>query len=229
MKRHLFYLYFIFGMCYACSNPAIEPEEKPPHWFANYYVRYLQTEKQLKAHASFLEGDSLKNAEPKKFRGGVSFQGKKMEFRDLQGKVFRYLINERADYNETFQFRHRDDNGDYWEYTMKMHPISDFFIKDKISKSKGMTIIVDGGILQDNESLVLLFNDQYNKAATLSIEGPSKTIELFVPPDQLQKLTLGKGQLYLVKKQFNEDQEEQLTANSSIEFYTKTIDIEVVN
>ena len=228
MKQNLLFALILLGWCSACNNPAIEPEEKPPHWFAKYYVRYLQTERQLKAHASFLEGDSLENAEPKKFRGGVSFQGKRMEFRDLQGKLFRYIHNERTGYSDNFLFRHRDDNGDYWEYTMKMNPIEDFFIKDDISKSKGMTLIADGAILQQNESLVFLFSDENNKAATFTVEGPSKTIELSIPAEQLKDLSLGKGQLYLVKKQYNEDQEEQLNATSSIEFYTKSIDIEVV-
>lgn len=228
MRSSLIFACLLLGLCTTCKNAAIEQEEKPPHWFAKYYVRYLQTERQLKAHASFLEGDSIKNAEPKRFRGGVSFQGKKMQFRDLQGKLYRYLLNEQTDYNETFLFRHRDDNGDYWEYTMRMHPIEDFFVKDKISKSKGMTIVADGAILQSNESLVLLFSDERNRATTLTIEGPSKTIELSIPPEQLGDLSVGKGKLYLVKKQFNEDQEEQLNASSSIEFYTKSIDIEVL-
>mgnify|MGYP007059400027 CR=1 FL=1 len=218
----------ILTQFFACKNPAVEPQEKPPHWFANYYVRYLQTERQLKAHASFLEGDSLKNAEPKRFRGGVSFQGKRMEMRNLNNKVFRYLLNEEANYSDSFLFRHRDEEGNYWEYTIKMNPIEDFFVKNEISKSKGMSLIIKGGILQENEELILLFSDQDSKAASISITGPSNTIEFFIEPEKLHNLTPGPGQLYLVKKQVNQDQEERLSAVSSIEFYSKTIDIEVL-
>lgn len=211
-----------------CKNSPIEPLEKPPHWFADYYVRYLQTERQLKAHASFMEGDSLKNAEPKKFRSGVSFQGKRMELRNLNNKVFRYLLNEETNYSDAYLFRHRDEDGNYWEYTIKMNPIGDFFVKDEISKSQGMTLIVNGGILQSNEQLVLLFSDYNNRATNITINGPTKDIEFELTPDQLQDLEIGSGQLYLVKKQYNEDQEERLSATASIEFYTRSIEIEVL-
>jgi hypothetical protein len=109
-----------------------------------------------------------------------------------------------------------------------MNPIGDFFVKDEISKSKGMTLIVNGGILQSNEQLVLLFSDYNNRATNITINGPTKDIEFELKPEQLQELEVGSGQLYLVKKQYNEDQEERLSATASIEFYTRSIEIEIL-
>jgi len=62
-----------------------------------------------------------------------------------------------------------------------MAPIEQFFIKDQVSKSKGMTIAVNGGLLSSREKLVLLFSDRNNRAYSITIEGPTTGIEHFIP------------------------------------------------
>ena len=223
-----FYRLLLPGLFFfSCQPTAVETPEKEPHFFAEYFVRYLQTERQLKAYASFMEGDSLKTAQPKKFPAGVTFENKDMEFRNLGGRSFRYLINEDdKNYSNSFIFRHKDTDGDFWEYTIKMNPIEDFFIKESvIQKSEGMTLVINGGILKSNEQLILLFNDRNNKAHSIQIDGPSNDLEHRLNAENLAGLTKGPAKLYLVKKQINRDNEEQLTAVSSIEYYSKAIDI----
>ena len=96
-----------------------------------------------------------------------------------------------------------------------------------ISKANGMTLIVRGGLLEKDESLVLLFSDTNNRASTVTVNGPSNSIEHFIPPTNLANLTLGSGKLYLVKKKDEVVEEKRSKTISSIEFYSKTIDVEI--
>ena len=58
--------------------------------FADFFVRYLQDVAEMKAQASFNEGDSLTTASPKTIQGGVAFQGSGMEMRSVQNTLVRY-------------------------------------------------------------------------------------------------------------------------------------------
>ncbi|MEO0585805.1 MAG: hypothetical protein AAF135_26580 [Bacteroidota bacterium] len=217
--------------CFSACKRNVDPTEDPPKSrfiFAEYFIRYLEPESEIKAHASFYEGDTLNPSEPKTYLGGVIFQGNKMKARELTDNSIRYTITTRGKYREDFLFQHRDDEGNHWEYEIQMSPIKDFFIKDDIiSKSDGMTLVVNGGLLTDEESLVLLFTDEDNKASSLTIEGPSNSIEHFITPESLETLTPGFGQLYLVKKQAKLVAEDYLRAVSEIEYYSKILPITV--
>ena len=129
-------------------------------FFEEYYVRYLETEKELKAYATFLEGDSIQNAKPKIFFAGVAFQNSGMEVRNLPKGVVKYSItNNNVSYNSPFRFRYRNEEGQAVEERLNMKPLGDFFVKDQISLSKGMTLVINNGSLSEDEQLIFLFSD----------------------------------------------------------------------
>ena len=194
--------------------------------FEEYYVRYLEAEKELKAYATFLEGDSLQNAKPKIFFGGIAFQNSGMEVRNLPKGVVKYSItNDNASYSNPFTFKYRNEEGVAIEEVLEMKPLGDFFVKDNISLSKGMTLVINDGSLSEDEQLVLLFSDEKNRAFSIPIMGPSEQIEYTFTNDQIQNLSEGKGQLYIVKKQSKIKEGENRSVSSNIEFYSKTLEI----
>ena len=210
---------------FSCNN--IEPSKEDPFLLAEYFVRYLKPQKQVKAYVSFFEGDSLETAHPKTFFGGVTFQGRSMTPKDLASKAVRYTLTGTGEYEKSFQFRYRDDSNEEQIHVVGMTPIEEFLVQGEISKSDGMTLIVQGGLLEKDESLVLLFNDEQNRASTVTVQGPSNSIEHFIPRTNLANLSLGKGKLYLVKKKEEVVEEKRQRILSAIEFYSETIEIEV--
>ncbi len=223
--RHLFPLLFLTLLFCNCQ-PEPEPDQGPM-LFADFFIRYLDDEKELKAQASFLEGDSIDSAIPKTFEGGVAFQGSGMEMKKIQDKLIRYSLVQEMNYQDSFRFKFNNDLGNPEIYSIAMSPITDFFLKGPISKSKGMTIVVNGGVLNPGENLVLLFSDEKNQARTINVIGPVANVEYHFGPDQLRNLTIGPGQLYLVKKQLKDEKTTTREIRTEIEFYTKAIEVEV--
>jgi hypothetical protein len=227
MNRTVFFL--LCASCLALSAcEGAGAESRAPHVFAEYFIRYLEEERQLKAHAAFFEGDSLQAAQPKVIAGGVALQNIAMSRRDLGGRGIRYTLDRSADYEPPYRFSYRDDRGLFREHLIDMSPIANFFIKGQISKSLGMAIVVEGGLLKHGESLLLLFTDAEQMATSISIGGPTSTIEYALPPHALANLNPGPGWLYLVKKQSATIQGQTQTTFSAIEYYSRTINIEVL-
>lgn len=215
----------LVGSCQEAGNMQQKPAEK---LFIDFFVRYLAEESQLKAHASFSKGISPDESRPKQIAGGVSFQNSGMVERNLQSKVIRYELERESEYIGDFPFQFKAEDGKQRAYNLKMTPIKDFFLKGDISISKGMTLVVNGGLIKANEQLVLLFSDDENRAYSITLTGPAKTIEFTLSPEQTAPLRPGPGKLYLVKRQDNQQENEEISLVSSIEFYTPAIDIEVV-
>ncbi len=207
-----------------------KPEEKAKHLFAEFFVRYLQAEQEIKAHASFFEGDTIQSAAPKAFAGEVTFQGNSMEARSLPGGTIRYTFEQLGDYADAFQFRFRDDSGQGREIAAAMAPIDSFAISGgKASRSSGMTLYATGGKLNPGESMVLLFSDENDKAYTIMLSGPSAGEEYRIPAAKVETLSPGKHTLYLVKKKRAAEKGDSLSILTEIEFYTNTIEVQVVD
>lgn len=222
MKKY-FLLAISTILLWGCEN---NPDLSNDVLFEEYYVRYLEAEKELKAYATFLEGDSLKNAKPKIFFGGVAFQNSGMEVRNLPKGVVKYRIkNDQVSYNNPFTFKYRNEEGETVEERLKMKPLGDFFVKDPISLSKGMTLVINDGSLSEDEQLILLFSDEKNRAFSIPIMGPTDQIAYGLTSNQIKNLSEGKGQLYLVKKQNKLREENNRIISSNIEFYSKTLEI----
>ncbi|NUO00350.1 MAG: hypothetical protein HUU01_07005, partial [Saprospiraceae bacterium] len=138
---------------FACRNN--ETEKEKPDIYGDFFVRYLGPERELKAYASFSQGDSVQNSVPIEMEGGVSFQGSGMEARNLQGQQIRYVYQTQADYTAPYTFKTKTPDGQPLEHTIAMEGIGQFSIQEGvISKSKGMTLVVEKGTLKKGESIV---------------------------------------------------------------------------
>lgn len=215
---------FILSNCKSDKNT-----EETPHLFADYYVRYLETERQIKAHAAFYEGDPIPTARPIQFNSTVYFQGEPMNARRLPPNTIRYIYNGVGEYLPSgFTFQYQDPNNKTRKEVLKMSSIEDFSIRNEASISKGLTLDLQSTPFQENESLVLFFtNLGNNQAYSLEYKGLIDN-PLFVEPTELEKLTPGKYILYLVKKQETILQKENTDVSTTVEFYSKTIEIQIL-
>ena len=204
------------------------PSQSGPRLYGELYVRYLASERQLKAEASFLEGDSLADARPVSFEQGISFLGSGMVPRSLPGEVTRYQYQEKLDYPESFRFGLIPPQGERVEVEFSMEPLGDFTIDGEVSKTSGFTLRAQGSTLSDEESLILLFSDANNKANTIILKGPSEKIQHTFLGKQLSGFALGKHQLYLVKKRQSTLENDWLSANAVIEYYTAIQQVDIL-
>ncbi len=212
------------------SDSKVEAPKETKHIFAKYYVRYLQTEKELKAEVSFKEGDSLATARSIVLTD-VTFEEEPMNVQNL-GKThgIRYVSRKTGLYKDQYTFNYNGDQLGSMSHAVKMNTITDFKLKDnKIDKKTGGTLIWQGKPLQKNQELILLFTDEQKKAFPLQIKGPSDKTEIKLSAKDLIGLTSGKGQLMLVKKQISQSKEDNFSKISEMEFYSNHIDIEVVD
>lgn len=224
-----FGLFIFITFSFAACNATTETKQvETKNIFADFYVRYFQTEKLLKGQVTFGEGDTISTTKPIEM-ARVNFMNSGMTKKNLLGKYTRYMYQAPVTQTQSeFKFNFTDKQGQSQEQTLKMEPINDFSFKGDISKSKGMVLQLDGTTLSADEQMILLFNNDDNKVATIDIGGPSTNQAISFTGEQLNGLSLGKNQLYLVKKQIRRFQKDNYKMSSIIEFYSNTIEVEVV-
>ncbi len=222
------FLLFLLGISLiGCATKETSADQA--HLFADYYVRFLQTEQQVKAYATFLKGDSLETAQPAEWIELVRFQGDQMESRSIGAQSKRFVYNGPAAYASAFTFSYKDKNNKEQKVTIPMPGIQDFSVLGAASKSNGMSIQLSGIDIAENESLILLFTDSKNASSTIPLPGPIKMGgTLTLPASYLKSVSLGKNKLYLVRnlKSITRTLEQDITIES--EFYSKTVELEVV-
>lgn len=227
------YIYVLSLVLFILLLSACQANEKPNRTnakplFINYEVRYLEQEKELRALASFKEGDSLEVAVPKEF-SNTSFQGSAMDKQVLGERGFRYILSRKGPYSANLDFGYKNDDGIPVNYDLNMPEVGEFSIKEgTINKNTGATVMWKGEPLDDTQSLVLMFTDEKNKASSISVKGPTNLSEISLPLEALAKMASGNVQLYLVKKQILRTQEENQSILSVVEYYTSPIQIKVV-
>lgn len=211
-------LLFLVPACRETESPDSVPERGKV--FADFFIRYLAPEQQMRGQVSFWEGLSWDNLKPLEPSGIVSFENHQMKSSRLPGDQIRFSETFLGDYEEALAFRFRNKDGRYLQYELKMTPVRDFFVKGKISKSTGATFVINGGIMSQEESLVFMFSDGRQLATAITLDGPTTDIEITIPPEKLQGLSIGPGQLYLVKKQQRTESHPNLELIAAIEYYT---------
>lgn len=225
--RSFFIAICLIGLSTACRN--VELTNTEPFLFEEYYIRFLQAERELKAQATYYEGDSLETATPKTFFGGVSFLGSGMKARSLPNNITRYsTTRDRITYPERFRFGYKNDSGELIDYNLEMAPIGSYSIPDTINKRSPITISIENSPLEADESIVILINDSANKASTFSYKGPMDNTSFILSQQQLAALAIGKAEVYLVKKQVTAKKNNHRKIQSTIEFYSASQIIEVI-
>lgn len=226
--RYLLFLSFL-SLVMACRQASNSSDNNAATALlqTEFYVRYLETEQQIKAYASFTYGDSLPALQTYNFLKGVQFQGQEMKGNPLPDRSLRYVYNGNGDFAMGgFSFVYEDPSSKQRSILLKIDPILDFSLPSA-SISKGLNLTLQSAAFQVNESLVLLFLNEKNQAFSTEIKGPFDTQSMQLATAQLNGISPGKHFLYLVRRQLNKSQENNLLMTSEIEFYTKTIEVKI--
>ncbi|MEL6864127.1 MAG: hypothetical protein AAFP19_06905 [Bacteroidota bacterium] len=220
----LFLVSSLFSI-FSCQNAS--PPQSVNNLYADYFIRYLASEKQLRAEATFAEGDSLQNAIPKTFPS-VFFQGEAMDQRDLGPQGIRYKAERGNDNEEEYVFVIKDKSGEEQKFTMELPKIEDFKVGEAASISKGFPISWTGQPLSNDEELVIMLTDKDSKANVVQIKGPSTSNQVDISPRKLSNMVAGKYSVYLVRKQTGRKDNPQNYATYSTEYYTPSLSFQLM-
>ncbi len=221
----LFLIVFIFSSCQSDSKSAQIEDKKTT--YANFYLRYMQPEKKVKGEAYFKTGENAQKGTAVEYSNGVFFDGGSMTMKKAVGRKL-YRSERKSDFKSQYEFEMNPKEADTYKYNLKINPISSFKIENGVSKSKGIQLTWEGSNLSKNEELVLLFTDNQNRAFNINIKGPTDAPAATIEKDKLTNMKYGKGGLYLVRKFREEQKIEGRQINAVSEFYSRSIDIEVV-
>ena len=182
---------------------------------ANFYVRYLAENQELRGQASFFQEDSTTLA----FPGGVSFMGSGTLKKELPNGLVRYEGKMRVPFQNPTRFTFQLPGQEAaTEVNFSMDGIDQFSI-NSASISEGLRLDVNSTLAAD-ESLLLLFTDPNQEVRTIVRPGPLERAELFIPADAVALFTPGDYQIYLVKSRQIKGQTEGLDYEASLEFYS---------
>lgn len=182
---------------------------------ANFYVRYLADNQELKGQASFFTTDST----ILKIPTGVAFMGSGTRERELPGQITRYESVMQASYPSDLRFTFKlPEQEEQSNITLTMSGMPGFQVMEA-TKSGGLVLDLNGD-LADGETLLLLFTDANQEAKTILRPGPLTSEQMLIPADALLHFTPGEYRLYLVKQVETTGQQDGVSYTFSAEYYT---------
>lgn len=224
----LILLLFVLTSFFSCQNEPTKSDIDQPTTFANFYVRFMEAEKRIKATAIFDQGEDEKNTTSLKIENGVFFHNANMDERKIQKVGIRYSYEMGGQFSESFRFRFTDPVKGKMNYDVKMNPIQNISIPNGISKSKGMIINWEGNPLNENESLVFLIKGEKGNPIHFEVKGKTEASQISIPAGKIKALTLGTAKIEIVRKQSIVTEDPNFIAQCSSEFYTSVTDTNVV-
>jgi len=191
----------------------------------DYYVRYLQSDKQVKAEISFSEVvDSTKKIMPKRMVE-VLFQENALDGKRIKDR-YKYQLTKNISFADTFNFTYRANTTQgVANQFITINPIIDFSIKkNKVSKLGGTILTLIGNPLQQEESIIILLSDANNKTITFL----AKELTFNILPEKVKDLASGKGTIYVVRKHSSTADSEVQQLTGLTEYYSEVKEIEIV-
>lgn len=221
--KHIF-----FSVLTALAIGGCKAPETPKKQAFQAYVRYLADVKQVRAEATFTEGDVA--PQPVEMKGGVSFQGLPMKLRPIQG--ITYQTDYSSEFTPTFQFN--------WspvasqppaEYVAGMAPLTGFrFDQEPLSIHSPNTLRWQGNQVEDGEVIVFIW-ERIGDGLTVKMEVIQNLYgsEIKFPAAKLAELQPGRWKLYLVRKRLRKGDVGGVQVQAITEYYTPTDTLEVKN
>ena len=230
MKRYritsiptLFAIIFLAAGLFSCTPDT--PTSGQIKIFADFYVRYLKPERELKAYAAFLEGNTIEEGQSKTFPGGVNFLAKAMDPKKLSDETTRYQYAERESYPKEMVFSFLQTDGAQQRFEAALESLDTFGIQEGCSKTSGMALDLYGTRLAADETLLLLLTDTNAHAYTLQKDGPTEGESIRFSPQQLVHLPAGALDVYLVRKKLVQGIRDNYDFRIALEYYSDVLTI----
>jgi len=220
--RYLLFL-VVSLVCWGCANKGNERAI-----YGSFMVRYMEPGNQVKATASFFEGDTLRTARPKAWDGGVSFLGSAMRMRNMMDSEIRYTTERNIAFLEEYSFRFNDERGKQQAVNVRMYPAGSPGFQLPASKAAGLVLNYQGEALQAGENLVVLLTDEQNQSYSFMVQGPQASSTIRLDDREVAGLPVGQYTLYLVRSQKKEEKTGRFDFAVDLEYYSATSTVEIL-
>ncbi len=191
-------------------------------------VRYMQGERELKGQALFYATDTSGHTVAEPFPTHVTFMAEPTRARPLPGNSQRYEHTLIRDYPDEVFFTIPDERGKPQRVVLPMPGISDFSFGGTLSLRQGGLLTVQNQPLSADERLVLLLTDSSDVTRTLIVQGPTNQTTIRLEAKLLANLSPGEYTVYIVRKRNWRSTEQGRVINKSVEFYSVTKRLTVV-
>jgi hypothetical protein len=215
MKKFLF-IALIFNLTLACNHA--------PKLKLTSFVRYIAPENAIQADVSIF---NEKNPTTAIKVDKLFFNGGAMEKKEnkIQGIVYRSERDGKypTDFSYVFNFEKKD-----YQATFKASAIKDLVVVDSLAhKKNGIKIRWNGEPLKKDETLTAIISDEEGTSAEAQIQGATQSNEVLIPGAMFSGLKTGKGSVFIVKRRTEFIDNQNLSIESAVEFYSKTVTVDL--
>ncbi|WCL80471.1 hypothetical protein PPO43_10880 [Saprospira sp. CCB-QB6] len=225
MRTQLAIHFFMFLiLAAACQSKMVEVKQEEHTPFAvertYYYVRYLENSKELQAEARFQQDTGNLVLADKLY-----FEGQVMQPKKLPKVGWEYRYHERpSKFKGCYHFSYGGESD-----TICFPTYTNFGLKTpEVSMTSGGLIAWEGQPLGQEESLVLLFEDAKGQVKTVNHVGLTRGSQFEIRPEHLEGLNVGAASLRLVHKSTVIQKIDGQVQVIKLEYYRKTLKIEIV-
>lgn len=218
--KHIFFSILAVLAFFRCQTA-----EAPKKRSLECYVRFLETEGQIRAEATLREGDA--DPQPVEAPGGIMYQGNNMDLRKVP--AIAYKTDKTGGYELRHVFSWKDEKGKLREFGMEMPPLREFgFGAAAVSRNQPAVFRWQGEPLRKGEVLVFLWeNAKLGKTVPWELFNTGVSPAIDFPAAKIAELDPGQWTLYLVRKKLTKADINGVAASGIIEYYSKTDTITV--
>ncbi len=216
------------------SDPSSNPQSRGDQRIDNviaaqYYLRYLEPEEALKVEVSF--NATKKGTQPKPIMiKSVKFEHQEMKLRSFSAPktVIRYEFRQHGPYKKNYEFEMEDERFPSFKHSLKLKPITSFSVDGStIQKTKGFDLSWKGAPLNENQSIVLFFTDEQNRAFNLDLKGPTTSNKVSFSAPQVKDLPTGNLEMSVITKELVLMESDLVRSATETEFYAAPINLKV--
>jgi hypothetical protein len=207
----------------SCSNPQKKVSENYSFKSIKYYVRYMQTNKELQADAKF-KTDTVLQVE-----GPVLFNAKNMQLKKIPGIALLYRsVTKVATVDTLYTFEHQNKDGSTHKEPILMPAFEKVRLEQNIlSQEKGGTLLWEGAKLTKDDALVIIYTDAKGNTFKQNHIGGTANTSLAFNGKQLAQFALGKGTILVIRKRTTVQRKQQTTLIKTVETYSQPIPFEL--
>lgn len=191
------------------------------------YIRYLADKKELSVEATFfMKGDSTNTF--LKF-DNVTFANRPMKGKSLNTNHTRYRIDlEKHTLAPEYEIRFWNKKKKPKSIALNLSKIDSFSFSKMINKGQGTILNITGNSLSANEKISFIFTNNKNESAELELGNISIDKPINLNKEQLSMLPVGNNEVYLIRTQIFDKKTEGSNTKGILQFFSQSIDIEVV-
>lgn len=230
MKSGIFCVVCIGILSFACEGNMVKKTKNPNkvELIADFYIKYETRKSRLQSDCSIKAGEYREHGVNATINGTMSLNGTPFQDRKHKGQHLSYNARKSCPPPQEYSIDMKLDNGKSKSLKFPTMPITDFYLsQSRFSENEAVVISWSGPKLEEEEMIMVYFEDDEGNKQPWKVFGPSDKFKLHIPKDIIYTLKLGKGKAYLTRRKNYKKIEDWLDYSVTTEYYTKLVDFEV--